>query len=71
MLVCNTQPGAVTVFINIVPDQAVVGEANSIYNSYAIAANTTFHWKGTQVLSQGIQYKLKVQHQQQLLFHGN
>jgi len=59
MLVCNTQPGAVTVFINIVPDQAVVGEANAIYNSYAIAANTTFHWKGTQVLSQGDTIQVK------------
>ena len=42
MLVCNTQPGAVTVFINIVPDQAIVGEANALLLILPVALKVMF-----------------------------
>lgn len=57
--VCNTTAGAVTLFISLVPNQGVAGTANALFNASSIAANTTFQWKGTQIMneSETIQFK--------------
>tara|TARA_R110002110_G_scaffold6092_3_gene30721 strand:+ start:451 stop:789 length:339 start_codon:yes stop_codon:yes gene_type:complete len=57
--VCNTTGDAVTLFVSLVPDQGTAGTANALFSASSIAANTTFQWKGTQILSESetIQFK--------------
>ena len=57
--VCNTTSGAVTFFLSLVPDQGTAGTANALFNAHSIAANTTYQWKGTQILNaaETIQFK--------------
>ena len=49
--VCNTTGSAVTLFLSLVPDQGTAGTTNALFNAYSIAANTTFQWKGTQIMN--------------------
>lgn len=59
IMVCNGTAGAGNVYINIVPDTQTVGASNVIYSNYPLAANTTFQWKGTQILNQGDTIQVK------------
>ena len=49
--VCNTTGSAVTLFLSLVPDQGTAGTANALFNAHSIAANTTYQWKGTQIMN--------------------
>lgn len=57
--VCNTTGSAVTLFLSLVPDQGTAGTANALFNAHSIAANTTYQWKGTQIMneSETLQFK--------------
>ena len=59
IMVCNGTEGAGTININIVPDTQTVGASNVIYSNYPLAANTTFQWKGTQILNAGDTIQVK------------
>jgi len=55
--ICNTTGSAVSVSVYFVPSGSSYGTANAFLLSYSIAANTTYHWTGSQILlsSQTIQ----------------
>ena len=57
--VCNTTGSAVTLFLSLVPDQGTAGTANALFNAHSIDANTTYQWKGTQIMneSETLQFK--------------
>ena len=57
--VCNTTGSAVTLFLSLVPEQGTAGTANALFNAHSIAANTTYQWKGTQIMneSETLQFK--------------
>lgn len=51
--VCNTAGGAGTFTIYLVPSGASASAANALFSASAIAANTTYQWKGAQVITAG------------------
>ena len=59
LIVCNSTAGAGAVSINIVPNTQVASASNAIYYNQALAANTNFHWKGTQILNEGDTIQVK------------
>ena len=55
--ICNTTNGGLTVNVHIVPSAAgLAGTAttNALYYGYTVAANSTFHWTGTQIMTTGM-----------------
>ena len=56
---CNTHAGAVTVYVNLVPDQATVGPANAIYYNTAIGSADIIHWTGAQIMNAGDTIQVK------------
>ena len=53
MSFCNTTGSALTIYVSFVPLGGTAGTANAIYYGTSIAANTTLHWTGTQVINSG------------------
>lgn len=55
--ICNTTASPITVNLYFVPVSGTYGASNAFLLSYSIAANSTYHWVGSQILlsSQTIQ----------------
>jgi hypothetical protein len=53
IMIANTTAGALTYNIFLVPATGTAGTANAIFYGVSIAANTSYHWTGTQTLFPG------------------
>ena len=53
IMIANTTAGALTYNIFLVPATGTAGTANAIFYGVTLAANTSYHWTGTQVLFPG------------------
>ena len=49
--ICNTTGGALTVNVFLVPSGSTAGTTNAVLYGNSIAANTTYQWKGVQILN--------------------
>jgi len=48
--ICNTTGSAITVNIYLVPSANVAGTGNALLYGYSVAANSIYHWTGTQIM---------------------
>jgi hypothetical protein len=53
IMIANTTAGALTYNVFLVPATGTAGTANAIFYGVTLAANTSYHWTGTQVLFPG------------------
>jgi hypothetical protein len=53
IIIANTTAGSLTYTVYLVPAAGTAGTANSIFYQVALAANTSYHWTGSQVLFPG------------------
>jgi hypothetical protein len=55
--ICNTTNATITVNLYFVPSGGTAGTSNAFYYGQSVAANSTLHWVGSQILlsSQTIQ----------------
>ena len=53
IVIANTTNGALTYTIYLVPSGATAGTANALFYQVSLAANTSYHWVGTQILFAG------------------
>jgi hypothetical protein len=51
--ICNTTGSAITVNLYLPLTSVAAGTANALFYGLSIAANTTYHWVGTQILVAG------------------
>jgi len=51
--ICNTTGSAITVNLYFVPVSGSASTSNAFFLGYSVAANSTYQWKGTQVLLSG------------------
>ena len=51
--VVNTTGGGLTFFISLVPKGGTAGADNALFLGKSIAANETYQWTGTQILTPG------------------
>jgi hypothetical protein len=51
--ICNTSGSAVTVNVYLVPSGLTAATSNALFYGLSIAANTIYHWVGTQILLPG------------------
>ena len=51
--ICNTTGGSLTFFISLVPKGDTAGAANALFFGNTLAANATYQWRGTQILTPG------------------
>lgn len=56
---CNTTANAINLNIHIVPSGANAATTNALYYNSNVAANTTFHWTGTQIMTAGMTLQAK------------
>jgi len=52
--VCNTAGGAGTFSLYLVASGGTASIANALFSAQTVAANTTFQWKGSQVITAGM-----------------
>ena len=57
--ICNTTAGSLNFNVNIVPNSGSAGTTNALYYGSVLAANTTFHWTGSQVMTAGMFLSVK------------
>ena len=53
IMIANTTSGALTYSVYLVPAAGTAGTANAIFYQVSLAANTSYHWVGQQVLFPG------------------
>jgi hypothetical protein len=53
IMIANTTAGTLTYNVFLVPATGTAGTANAIFYGVTLAANTSYHWTGTQVLFPG------------------
>ena len=53
IIIANTTAGALTYNVFLVPATGTAGTANAIFFGVSLAANTSYHWSGTQTLFPG------------------
>jgi hypothetical protein len=53
IMVANTTAGALTYSVYLVPAAGTAGTTNAIFYQVSLAANTSYHWVGQQVLFPG------------------
>jgi hypothetical protein len=51
--ICNTTNAAITVNLYLPPTSVAAGTSNALFYGLSVAANTTYHWVGTQILLTG------------------
>ena len=51
--IANTSAGSLTYSVYLVPSGGTAVAGNALFGTVSIAANTTFQWKGAQVLQAG------------------
>lgn len=51
--IANSSASAVTCSVNLVPTAGAAAAGNLLFGTVTIAANSTLHWTGTQVLNTG------------------
>ena len=51
--IANTSAGSLTYSVYLVPSGGTAAASNALFGTVSIAANTTFQWKGSQVLQAG------------------
>jgi len=51
--IANTSAGALTYSVYLVPSGGTAAASNALFGTVSVAANTTFQWKGGQVIQTG------------------
>ena len=51
--IANTTTGSLDVNVHLVPTGSSVGTANAILYTVAVAAHTTYQWRGVQIMNAG------------------
>ena len=51
--IANTSAGSLTYSVYLVPSGGTAAASNALFGTVSIAANTTFQWKGAQVIQAG------------------
>lgn len=51
--ICNTAGGSGSFTVYLVPSGGTPSAANALFSAQTLAGNTTFQWKGTQILGTG------------------
>jgi hypothetical protein len=51
--IANTSAGSLTYSVYLVPSGGTAAASNALFGTNSIAANTTFQWKGAQVIQAG------------------